>query len=141
MLLTQPRPLHSSICTAVLSLLSPSSPSSSSSPLLPLFSAPPYTHTHTHTLKGGGRKERNTHACTHTHLLLQSFQCCCTTTHPTTSTQTIILFRYGRRQCNLGISKVYCVVVSKPKQTVVFSVSYCPVWLSNVFSCSLYKEF
>lgn len=46
MLLTQPRPLHSSICTAVLSLLTPS-------PLSPLLSAPSCTHR-----KEGQRKER-----------------------------------------------------------------------------------
>lgn len=59
MLLTQPRPLHSSICTAVLSLSSPPHHPPAS------LSAPPYTH------GGGGRGGGGT--CKHTPAILLQF--------------------------------------------------------------------
>ena len=64
-LLTQPRPLHSSICTAVLSLLTPPPPFPPS--LIQCATLP--THLPTHI---------PTHSPTHTHIpVLEFLQCCC----------------------------------------------------------------
>lgn len=131
MLLTQPRPLHSSICTAVLSLLT------LPSLLLPSFSAPPYTHTHTEEER---RKETHMHACAHTpaFIVISVLLHHDTPNHINSNNNHIpVSLNHVQRQCSEGISEACCVVVSKPELMVVFfcctvSDPPCLVWLSSI---------
>ena len=131
MLLTQPRPLHSSICTAVLSLLPPAPPCSFSQSVRHL------THTHTERERGGGRKERNTHAHTHipAFIVISVLLHHDTPNHINRSNNLIrALLKHEQRQCYLGFSQAYCVVVSKTDCR--FLLLLCPIP-----SCVAFKHF
>lgn len=109
MLLTQPRPLHSSICTAVLSLSStPHHP-----PTHPPACLPHSVHHLTHTRRNGGGREAIT--CKHTPAILLLFH------HDTPkhikSKSHIRVTQRGRA------SHAGCVLLSKPKQTAQMFVS------------------
>lgn len=94
MLLTQPRPLHSSICTAVLSLSSPPHHPPAS------LSAPPYTH------GGGGRG--GAHASTH----LPSYHSF-TVTHP----------KHGRSKSRIQVTQTETMSYAYSCRKAVFSFS------------------
>lgn len=84
------------------------------------------THTHTHIHRVG--KEEKKHTCTHTHtpafIVISVLLHHDTPNHIGSNDNLIqVLLKHEQRQCDLGISAVYCVVVSKPNR---FSLAVCP---------------